>query len=51
MSRYDGAGGGAMLLAAICAKGNRTNADRIERGYERIDGRFNALGARIARVR
>jgi UDP-N-acetylglucosamine 1-carboxyvinyltransferase len=53
MSRYDGAGGGAILLAAICAKGTRTtnNADQIERGHERIDERLNALGARIARVR
>ena len=26
------------------------NADQIERGYERIDERLNALGARITRV-
>jgi UDP-N-acetylglucosamine 1-carboxyvinyltransferase len=52
MSRYDGAGGGAMLRAAVRAKGTRTinNADQIERGYERIDERLNALGARITRV-
>ena len=41
-----------MLLAAVCAKGTSTinNADQIERGYERIDERLNAPGARIARV-
>jgi UDP-N-acetylglucosamine 1-carboxyvinyltransferase len=42
----------AMLLAAMCAKGTSTinNADQIERGYERIDERLNALGARITRL-
>ena len=44
--------GMAMLLAALSAKGVSTidNADQIERGYERIDERLNALGARIKRV-
>jgi UDP-N-acetylglucosamine 1-carboxyvinyltransferase len=44
--------GMAMLLAAVCAKGTSTidNADQIERGYERIDERLNALGAKITRV-
>ncbi len=44
--------GMAMLLAAMCAKGTSTinNAQQIERGYERIDERLNALGARITRV-
>jgi UDP-N-acetylglucosamine 1-carboxyvinyltransferase len=44
--------GMAMLLAAVCAEGRSTinNADQIERGYERIDERLNALGARITRV-
>jgi UDP-N-acetylglucosamine 1-carboxyvinyltransferase len=43
--------GMAMLLAALCAKGTSTihNAQQIERGYERIDERLNALGARITR--
>src|SRR5829696_3318592 len=42
----------AMLLAAMSAKGQSTinNAGQIERGYERIDERLNALGARITRV-
>jgi UDP-N-acetylglucosamine 1-carboxyvinyltransferase len=44
--------GMAMLLAALCAKGISTidNARQIERGYERIDQRLNALGARITRI-
>lgn len=44
--------GMAMLLAAMCAEGTSTihNATQIERGYERIDQRLNALGARIMRV-
>src|SRR5215212_273709 len=44
--------GMAMLLAALCAKGTSTinNAQQIERGYERIDERLNALGARITRL-
>jgi UDP-N-acetylglucosamine 1-carboxyvinyltransferase len=44
--------GMAMLLAAVCAEGRSTinNADQIERGYERIDERLNALGASITRV-
>ncbi len=44
--------GMAMLLAAMCAQGTSTidNASQIERGYERIDERLNALGARITRV-
>ena len=44
--------GMAMLLAALCADGTSTihNARQIERGYERIDQRLNALGAKITRV-
>ena len=44
--------GMAMLLAALCAEGQSTihNARQIERGYERIDQRLNALGAKITRV-
>jgi UDP-N-acetylglucosamine 1-carboxyvinyltransferase len=44
--------GMSMLLAALCAKGTSTinNALQIERGYERIDERLNALGARITRI-
>lgn len=44
--------GMAMLLAALCARGTSTidNVGQIERGYERIDERLRALGARIRRV-
>ena len=44
--------GMAMLLAAMCAEGTSVinNVGQIERGYERIDERLNALGARIERV-
>jgi UDP-N-acetylglucosamine 1-carboxyvinyltransferase len=44
--------GMAMLLAALCATGTSTinNVGQIERGYERIDERLRALGARITRV-
>jgi UDP-N-acetylglucosamine 1-carboxyvinyltransferase len=44
--------GMAMLLAAVCAEGTSTinNADQIERGYERIEERLNALGAKITRM-
>lgn len=43
--------GMAMLLAAMCANGESTinNARQIERGYERLDERLNALGAKITR--
>jgi UDP-N-acetylglucosamine 1-carboxyvinyltransferase len=45
--------GMALLLAALCAKGDSTihNVHQIDRGYERIDQRLNALGARIRRER
>ena len=41
----------AMLLAAMSAKGTSTidNIEQIDRGYEDIEGRLNALGARITR--
>lgn len=44
--------GMALLIAALCADGTSTinNVGQIERGYERIDERLNALGARIKRV-
>ena len=44
--------GMAILLAALCASGESTidNVGQIERGYERIDERLRALGAKIDRV-
>lgn len=44
--------GMALLIAALGASGTSTiqNIRQIERGYERIDERLRALGARIERV-
>jgi UDP-N-acetylglucosamine 1-carboxyvinyltransferase len=44
--------GMAMLIAALCAEGTTEigNVRQIDRGYERIDDRLRALGARIERV-
>jgi UDP-N-acetylglucosamine 1-carboxyvinyltransferase len=43
--------GMALLLAALVAEGTSTihNAQQIDRGYERIDERLRALGAKIER--
>ena len=43
--------GMAMLIAALCADGVSEigNVRQIDRGYEDIDGRLRALGARIER--
>ncbi len=42
----------AMLIAAMSAKGTSQiqNIDQIDRGYEGIDKRLNAIGAKIIRV-
>jgi UDP-N-acetylglucosamine 1-carboxyvinyltransferase len=42
----------AMVIAALCADGSSQigNVQEIDRGYERIDERLRALGARIERV-
>ncbi len=44
--------GVALLIAALSADGTSTihNIDQIDRGYERIDERLNALGAEIVRL-
>ena len=44
--------GMAMLIAAFCAEGVTEigNVRQIDRGYERIDERLRALGARIQRL-
>jgi UDP-N-acetylglucosamine 1-carboxyvinyltransferase len=44
--------GMAMLIAALCADGVTEigNVRHIDRGYERIDERLQALGARITRL-
>ena len=44
--------GVALLIAALSAQGKSTiqNIDQIDRGYEQIDKRLNALGAEIKRT-
>ena len=51
MSSPDIRAGIAMLIAAMSAKGTSviSNIDQIDRGYEDIDLRLNALGAKITR--
>jgi len=52
MTSPDIRAGVALLIAALSAKGKSTihNINQIDRGYERIDERLNALGADIRRV-
>src|SRR5215212_2793942 len=52
MSSPDIRAGMAMPIASLCAEGISTigNVGEIDRGYERIDERLRALGARIERV-
>ncbi len=52
MTSPDIRAGIALLIAALSAKGTSTihNIDQIDRGYENIDGRLNALGANITRL-
>jgi UDP-N-acetylglucosamine 1-carboxyvinyltransferase len=44
--------GAAMVLAALCADGETTITDvrYIERGYDRLDEKLRALGARMERI-
>lgn len=44
--------GMALVIAALCARGTSVirNIGQIERGYERIDEKLRALGAKIRRV-
>ncbi len=52
MTSPDIRAGVALLIAALSAKGTSIihNIHQIDRGYERIDERLNALGARIRRI-
>ena len=52
MTSPDIRAGVALLIAAMSAKGKSVihNIEQIDRGYERIDERLNALGAQIKRV-
>ena len=52
MSSPDIRAGIALLIAAMSANGTSTisNIEQIDRGYENIEARLNALGARITRI-
>jgi UDP-N-acetylglucosamine 1-carboxyvinyltransferase len=43
----------ALLIATLCAEGQSVirNIGQIDRGYERIEEKLQALGAKIERVR
>lgn len=52
MSSPDIRAGVALLIAALSAQGTSkiSNIEQIDRGYETIDERLNAIGARITRI-
>ena len=52
MTSPDIRAGVSLLIAALSAEGTSTidNIEQIDRGYQRIAERLNALGARIERV-
>jgi UDP-N-acetylglucosamine 1-carboxyvinyltransferase len=52
MSSPDIRAGVSLLIAAMSAEGQSVihNIDQIDRGYQNIDGRLNALGADIRRI-
>lgn len=52
MTSPDIRAGVALLIAALSARGKSVihNIEQIDRGYERIDERLNALGAQIRRI-
>ena len=52
MTSPDIRAGVALLLAALSAEGESTiyNVEQIDRGYQHIDKRLQALGAQIERV-
>ncbi|MEY3055731.1 MAG: hypothetical protein RLZZ614_258, partial [Bacteroidota bacterium] len=52
MSSPDIRAGQALLIAALSAEGKSTiqNIEQIDRGYQNIDARLQALGAQIQRI-
>jgi UDP-N-acetylglucosamine 1-carboxyvinyltransferase len=52
MTSPDIRAGVALLIAALSAEGTSIihNIDQIDRGYEKIDQRLNAIGAKISRL-
>jgi len=53
MTSPDIRAGVSLLIAALSAKGKSTihNIHQIDRGYENIDKRLNAIGAKIKRIK
>jgi UDP-N-acetylglucosamine 1-carboxyvinyltransferase len=53
LSSPDIRAGMALLIAALAAKGTSTiaNINQIDRGYQNIDRKLQALGARLERVK
>ena len=53
MTSPDIRAGVALLIAAMSAKGDSVirNVNQIDRGYQKIDERLNAIGAKIKRVK
>ncbi|WP_114783259.1 UDP-N-acetylglucosamine 1-carboxyvinyltransferase [Botryobacter ruber] len=53
MTSPDIRAGVALLIAALSAEGRSVidNVEQIDRGYQNIDGRLNALGAQITRIK
>jgi UDP-N-acetylglucosamine 1-carboxyvinyltransferase len=52
MTSPDIRAGISLLIAALSAKGTSIihNIEQIDRGYERIDERLRAIGAKIERI-
>jgi UDP-N-acetylglucosamine 1-carboxyvinyltransferase len=52
MTSPDIRAGVSLLIAALSADGESTihNVEQIDRGYQHIDKRLNALGAKIERI-
>ena len=52
MTSPDIRAGVSLLLAALAADGESTihNVEQIDRGYQNIDTRLNAIGAKIKRI-
>lgn len=52
MNSPDIRAGMALLIAAMSAEGRSVihNIEQIDRGYQNLDSRLNALGAKIRRI-
>jgi UDP-N-acetylglucosamine 1-carboxyvinyltransferase len=52
LSSPDIRAGMALLIAALCAEGQSeiSNIEQIDRGYEKIESKLQALGAKVERI-